>query len=232
MKEKIQFSEDGSVLLSCPREFSADFYVIPQSVSEIASTGFFRCEALKKIHIPEHIKKIGEGAFQGCMNLKITSDNSDFYIDEQGALIDGAENILLFVPTHLESYTIPRNVKRIGKAALWNCWALQKIDIPDSVIEIGDFAFQFCERLEEVHLSGNLKEIGESAFCKCIFSKIDVPAGVTKIGRMAFAWNIFLKEIQLPDSVQIIENNAFGHCEKLSAEDRKRIKICEKTLEK
>ena len=63
------------------------------------------------MNTPQTLKEIGEGAFEGCTNLK------DVEIKENSA------------------------INKIGKNAFRNCPYLTSIVIPSSVTEIGDDAF-------------------------------------------------------------------------------------------
>ena len=67
----------------------------------------------------------------------------------------------------MSSYTIPDNVKTIGKYAFNNCNSLSAITIPDGVTEICVFAFYNCKSLTSITIHNNVTALGKSAFRGC-----------------------------------------------------------------
>ena len=47
--------------------------VLPDSVTSISASAFYKCTSLREINIPEGVKCIPESAFSGCTNLQSIS---------------------------------------------------------------------------------------------------------------------------------------------------------------
>ena len=62
------FSEDKKILLDC-RDKKIEKAVIPDGVTGIGYSTFFRCISLTGVKIPGSVTKIGLWAFQGCSSL-------------------------------------------------------------------------------------------------------------------------------------------------------------------
>ena len=133
---------------------------------------------LKKINLPETIKKIGDYAFSGCKETEGLFVPSGVTYIGKGAF----ENC-----KRLESVTIPQGFTKIEDDTFSGCTSLTSVVIPDSVTEIGKAAFSGCS-LKTVTLPQNLKTIQGSAFSGNDFSEITLPASVTNIGSYAFSY--------------------------------------------
>ncbi len=107
------------------------------------------------VTIPSTVEIIGQGAFNGCSNLKsITIPNSVTNISK-----DAFRNC-----TNIESITIPNSVTSIGDYAFADCDSLTSIEIPHTVASIGDFTFEYCDNLTNIEISDNVTSIGRGAF--------------------------------------------------------------------
>ena len=65
--------------------------VFPESVKEIGSKAFSNCKGLTSIVLPSNIQTIKSDAFEGCQNLhniRISSENKIFFINEDGSLYE------------------------------------------------------------------------------------------------------------------------------------------------
>lgn len=92
------------------------------------------------------------------------------------------------------TFTIPDNIKEIGRAAFHGLKKLEKVIIPDSVEKICNSAFYDCQNLSEVIMSKNIKRIGSLAFGRCYS----------------------LRFLTIPSSLEIISDWAFPNCENLN----------------
>ena len=66
-----QYSKDGTILLSCPKEVKS--FTIPSSVTKIGRGAFKGCRALESVTIPASVREIGDNAFRDCPKLTITA---------------------------------------------------------------------------------------------------------------------------------------------------------------
>ena len=92
--------------------------VVPDGVKRIGEYAFYDYTSLKSIELPSSVKCIGEGAFEQCSSLK--------------------------------SIEVPNSVKSIGYWAFEGCTSLTSIKIPSSVESIGNRAFYSCDSLKHI----------------------------------------------------------------------------------
>ena len=151
----IKFNPDNRILLSYPKNLTAEQYSIPAGVYFIQSGAFRDCTALSSITIPSSVTSIWHGAFSGCRALSsITIPDSVTNIGN--ATFQGCRS--------LSSITIPDSVTSIGDSAFMNCIALTSITIPDSVTSIGKSAFANCTALSSITIPDSVTSIGQGAF--------------------------------------------------------------------
>lgn len=138
-----------------------------------------------------------------------------------------------FTKNSITTITIPKNVKRIGKAFRSNALTeinlneglevidgsfvnakITSIDLPDSLIKIGGEAFWCCQKLEYIEFPENLTEIGFWAFYRSGLKEVVFSESITYISRGAFH-KCPLKKIVLPESVASIVDETFWDCTEL-----------------
>ncbi|MBQ9983872.1 MAG: leucine-rich repeat protein [Lachnospiraceae bacterium] len=89
--------------------------------------------------------------------------------------------------TKVQTVTIGKNVKTIGKEAFSGCKNLKKVKSATNVTSIGKNAFANCKNLNSVAMGSKVTAIGEKAFYKCTkLTKITIPKNVKSIGKSAF----------------------------------------------
>ncbi len=109
-------------------------YVIPQSTQTIGRA-FYRQLNLTEITIPNHVKQIGENAFEACGNLQRVVFQGNTETIGKNAFIDCSR---------LQSIKLPKSIRSIGAFAFSGCTRLTKIAVPDAVRSIGRWAFFDC----------------------------------------------------------------------------------------
>ena len=169
--------------------------VVPDSVTSIGYSAFYRCIGLTEITLP----------FVGA--IKAGTSNTDFED------IFGAGG----VPTSLKKVTITSAIS-IGDSAFSGCNSLTSVTIGDSVTTIGNYAFYHCSSLTSVTIGNSVTSIGDGAFYGCSsLTEIVVPDSVTSIGDYAFKDCSSLTSVVIGDSVTSIGNYAFGYCTSLTS---------------
>ena len=161
--------------------------VIPNSVTIIGGSAFFRCTGLTSITIPNSVTKIGTNAFDGCSDLiSVTigsgvTDMASSAFDHCSGLTSVTidSNTLLswkYSKDHnfgdifgrqVKTYIIGGNVESIGDYAFWGCSGLTSVTIGNSVKSIGEYAFAGCSSLTSVTIGNSMTSIGSSAFSFC-----------------------------------------------------------------
>ena len=203
----------------------------PESLTEIGSRAFRKCESLRSVTIPAAVKKCGSNVFMHCTAL--TSVTLEDGVTE---IADGEFRECKL----LKSITIPESVTRLGDYAFADSSSLAEIVIPESVTEIGGNAFRktawLSARQEEnplvnvnniltdgtacegdVVIPDNVTAIAAGSFKNAqMLTGVTVPEGITEIGALTFFACPLLERVKLPDSITSIGYSAFSACEKLS----------------
>lgn len=187
--------------------------VIPETidgypVTEIESYAFKDCVRLKRVSIPDTVKKIGEFAFKDCVNLM------DLEIPDTVEKIGwGAAQGTPWLEQQTTDFVIA------GKGILLSYLGQDAdVQVPDGVTAIGGYAFSACDSVEQVELPETLTSIDAFAFDQCRnLRRLEIPDSVTYIGEYAFHWCISLEAVSLPDSVTEVGNHAFAYCKVLQS---------------
>lgn len=137
-------------------EMDSDFL---KKLTRIPRSTFYDMDWLTGIKIPDNIKTIGYGAFQGCSNLKNIIIPADSIIDIEAQAFQNCIS--------LTNITIPSNINTIEDSTFRGCKELNNITIPNSVTNIGDFAFYECSKLTSITIPNSVKSIGDYAFFEC-----------------------------------------------------------------
>ncbi len=105
--------------------------------------------------IPDSVKDLGIGAFEGCEELNsVTISGNVSTISERA----------FFGCSSLQEIIIQEGVTSIGDYALWYCSSLKRIEIPTGVTAIGESTFIGCEKLYSVTIPDTVTSIGYSTF--------------------------------------------------------------------
>lgn len=162
---------------------------VPEGVKRIGDYAFECCSALERIYLPDSLKEIGDGAFSGCGHLTLVDLQDD--------------------------------VQRIGRGAFLCCDALVSIVLPTALEELGDFAFAGCSSLASASFgSGNLKAVPDRAFYGCeAMTRIRLPESVTSIGKRAFSGCKSLRAFYHGTPLNSIGGYAFESCEQMTSVD-------------
>jgi len=193
---------------------------IPETVRFIGAGAFEGCNDLTDIIIPDSVTSIGDAAIYGCVNLaNITIGSGVMFINDWA----------FFGCTSLAGIIIPDSVTTIGQEAFGNCTNLESITIPSSVTTICDGAFTGCAGLASITVadgnldyesdSGILYNKGKTSLIKAppagISVSVTIPASVETIVNYAFSGCTNLTGITISTNVMSIGNNVFQSCTNL-----------------
>ncbi len=123
-----------------------------RGITEIPDYAFLGCSSLKRVSLPEGLKKIGFQAFSECDSLES--------INFPSSLEDIGSNSFTYCAS-LDNLKFPVGLKHIGHNAFSFCSSLQEAMLPDSLEEIESYAFSDCDSLKKVRLPANDRLLGE-----------------------------------------------------------------------
>ena len=197
----------NNVLIKVKKSEITEKFIIPNDVKIIGEGAFQGLKKLRSIVIPSNVRVIEEGAFESCKNL------------EKVSLSDGLEDIEAHAFTScksLKEIIIPNTVKSISWGSFSDCESLKKVVLPSNIKHIDSNAFWGCSSLEKIVLPEGIKYIDPYAFSYCKSLKsIIIPNTVKRIGFCTFLGCFSLKNVTLSNNLLILANEAFSQCESL-----------------
>lgn len=189
---------------------------------------FYECAKLEEINLPDGLKVIGDGTFNGCKNLKIESwpnsleaiGQSSFLSCESIYSVTFGENLKFLGQQAFEFCPSISNVKLYSThlvtsgSPFWN-GSVEKVTIGSKVTNIPKYMFNGCSALikvvfEDAEATKPALSIGKSAFYGCSELKIDaLPTRTIEIGESAFEGISFGESMNL-FNVTSIASRAFN----------------------
>lgn len=152
-------------------------YVKGSKITGTASMGDSNREAFF-----DSIKTIGDGAFDGCSTLALTSLPDGITSIGASAFHDCAYLALTSLPAGVTSIgtnafsgcfrafaltSLPAGITRIENYTFYNCYKLAIREIPAGVTYIGQTAFKYCISLTSITFNGTPETITSAAFDGC-----------------------------------------------------------------
>ena len=180
-------------------------------ITKIEANAFGGNVNIETIAIPATVEVIGQGAFNGCTNLKsVTMYGQAQSARARRAVVAGntiGDNAFAHCSS-LEKVVLPQGLVSIGKQAFYGCSNLTELDIPDTVTEIGMFAFEVTG-LKSLKLPKNLKVIRNGLFeGSRSLEEVILQEGLEEIEGYAFS-GTSIKKVNIPSSVTVISEYAF-----------------------
>ena len=196
--------------------------------------------SLLRLILPDRLKIINVGAFEGCKNLTGSLIIPEGVTDVMaGAFVDCSSMTgSLSLPTTLErlgngwerywyggpfrecSFTselvLPNNLEYIGSQAFFNCENLYgELRLPEKLKTIKDNAFSGCSNLTgNLAIPQGVTSIPEHAFDNCGFDGVlTLHDGVISIGERAFYGAHFKGELDLPKDLVVLSDYVFTGCD-------------------
>lgn len=170
------------------------------------SLEFINTIHLRRIILPNGVKRIEEGAFAYCVNLEETNIPSSLQYLGTYAFSD-------CVSLKTDPLVFPEGFERFGQMVFSNCSSLKgQVVLPSTIKEIGVGCF-FRSRISSIILPEGLEKIGEAAFYACRLKEVWIPNSCQIIsGSTTFQQNYPLKKIRLPEGLEKIPNGFASTC--------------------
>lgn len=200
--------------------------IIDTPIEEIKEEQFTGLFSLKKVRLPQTIKKISKLAFSGCSQL------SEINFPEGLKIIDN--NAFTGCAKLSGDLVIPNSVTEIGEYAFQSCTGFDgRLVLGNSIQNIEKYAFSWCPGFtEDLVIPESVKNIGERVFSRsfsqagdlvincdaslgewvfdgCNFKNLVIGDSVTKIGDSMFSGCSFNGNLKLGNSVSRIGRGAF-----------------------
>lgn len=175
----------------------------------IGEGAFAFCDGLKEFRIGKNVSCIKKSAFEYCDNLKnfYVSGKNEKYCSVKGVIFTKNKKALVMFPSGRKGkYTVPEQVKSIGKSAFETA-SIKSVILNNSLKTIGDRAFSYSN-ITKITIPGSVKTIGKSAFETASIKSVVLNNGLKTIGDSAFAGSSITK-ITIPRSVKSIGKSAF-----------------------
>lgn len=176
----------------------------------IGNGAFKDCDNLKSITLPDSIRVVGIGAFENCINLE--------EVNLPDSLI-GIQREAFAWCTKLSEMTIPRRVEIVEGSAFIKCTELRAFkgshaskDGRTLIIDGSVVAFASAG-VEEYNISEEATAVADESFMACEnLRRVVISDNVTTIGNSTFAWCYGLEEVTLGKGIVDIGAEAFRDC--------------------
>ena len=218
---------------------------IPNSVTTIGESAFYKCSGLTTISIPNSVTGIEKNAFKNCNSLSfitigngVTTIGYDVFSNcenlvkvklNNNAMVskDYDPNDYYRLPSYfggqVREYVLGEDVTRIGEYAFAGC-GITTMNIPENVTSIGDNAFKDCWYLVEISISSGITDIEQWTFYMCQnLSKVVINSNALVSKDYGSRPSIFgftckeIKEVILGEDVKDIGPYVFCNLPKLSS---------------
>lgn len=178
---------------------------IPETVTQLSGSAFYRCNNLERVVIKAPITKIEMNTFAKCFNLKsVVLPNTIREIDSYAFQYCRS----------LISINIPSSLKVLNRAVFEDCSSLVSIDLKNCE-SISSNTFSGCTNLQNVKME-KCREI-QNIFRYCTSLKeIRIPESVQFIGGEAFRGCSSLEKVYVCNSNTEISINSFDATPKLT----------------
>lgn len=152
---------EKKILCGVSTNYAGEF-VVPETVTMIASKAFYSCKNITGIRIPDSVTSIEQQAFMNCEQLK------EITLPEG---VRSVETATFMSCSNLQQVIFQGKVEYIEQEAFANCHKLSSLQLPETVDYIGIDAFTNCYHLQ-LTVPNTIALIDENAFtniCNLIY---------------------------------------------------------------
>lgn len=219
---------DASVSAYKAAEYWKDMTIISQEKTDVEITmtdGVTLAEAIvRQARIaPASVTKLKVHGSLTSDDLETIKTMTNCYsIDLSDTDVETIPDEMFSGRTTLVYMALPKNLKKIGSKAFYECVNLEISKFPNTLETILDYAFRSCSPIAEIELPESLKTLGTkgmnftegSVFSGCSsLKRVVLPKGLTFFGPSTFSGCSLLKSIDMSQlSITVIPVQAFQGC--------------------
>lgn len=199
----------------------------------------FRDMDITSVTVGDNVKWIGDGAFNGCKNLKSV---------DLGKSVETLGREVFVNSTELTEFKFSPELKEIGQLIFGNNTKISNLDLngnknfrfedgviynsdmtviyeslisadlkdyvmPDTVVELRAYAFYSQDEIKSIKLNDGVKRIPDGCFASCKgLTELSIPESVESIGKLVIV-NSCISTLTIPSSVKKIDDLSFNHNE-------------------
>lgn len=185
--------------------------IIPEFVRNIEDYAFYGCDNLSTVKMSDNVIFIGAQAFSNCINLKDINLSSEIKTVENSAF--GETSWLA------EQQKISENGLVIHNNVIIDAKNVQgDLIIPNGVTYFSDYLFKENDKLTSVYIPNSMTSLGYYAFynCKNLTEVIfEENSKLTSLGNRTFEGCSNLSNIEIPNTVTLLNDCTFLSCTSL-----------------
>ena len=148
------YNADKTTLIYRPAQAGGDEFIVSDGVTELSPFAFSNNTKLKRVVLPQSLKKIGEYCFDYCTALEEID-----IPDKTEALGKYAFNYC----SSLKRLTLGKRIEKIPEGAFSSCKNLNHVVIPVNVRIIDKNAFYYCNSLQDIKIPDSTS-VDDNAF--------------------------------------------------------------------
>lgn len=198
--------------------------VFKSGIETIGKYAFCGAADLTSVTIPSSVKKICEGAFDGCYNVRevhieSVEDWCKIVFEEMNSNPLGSGASLYQNGDLVEKVVLKDGTKTVGNYVFYSCESIRELEIPDSVETIGEYAFNGCYNLATVKMGTGVNSLGRYAFEYTNFwdNRSNWRNNVLYLGHILLkAKENIYGDYTINEGTKIISASAFDNCYQLT----------------
>ncbi len=178
-------------------------------------------KSLTCVRLPDTIKRLDNGIFDGCLSLRTVtakSSTASNIIDLPEGLKELGDNVFKNCRS-ITTVKLPSTLKIVPSSCFNQCNSLQSVDMSANVItSIENWAFESCPSLKSIALPTSLTNMGDGVFQYCTaLTAINLPDSVVSIGSYVFNGCTALTDVHLSAQISYFPDGIFNNCEKINS---------------